>query len=257
MTTGWQRLQEETFIQTIRWLDEVDSTNTYALQMTSADGDLPILVGATRQLDGRGRGKNTWWARSGSLTHSILLDPLQLGISPSRWPQLSLSLGASVCTTLSAQVPEHDVRLKWPNDVYVNGRKIAGILVESVPQRPGLVVAGIGINVNNSLASAPPEVRERAISLIDLLGQETPLIDLLIRLLQQIEEDLRALGRDDPRLIQRCRESCFLTGRIVTVKNIATEVTGTCAGIDDDGALLLLTSHGPERCLAGVVTEIQ
>jgi BirA family biotin operon repressor/biotin-[acetyl-CoA-carboxylase] ligase len=257
MVTGWQRLQEETFIQSIRWLEEVDSTNNYALRMTSADGDLPALVGATRQLNGRGRGKNAWWARTGSLTHSILLDPLQFGISPSQWPLLSLTLGVSVCAVLSAQVPREDVRLKWPNDVYVNGRKISGILVESVPQRPGLVVAGIGINVNNSLASAPADVQARAVSLIDLQGEATSLIELLIRLLQQIEMDFQALGGHDPALLQRCREYCLLTGRIVTIRNVTAQTTGTCAGIDDDGALLLHTSRGPQRYLAGEIIEIR
>ena len=125
---------------------------------------------ARHQTAGRGRGKHTWWSAEGALTFSVLLEPSTLGIHTRSWPQLSLATAVAICDALAVELRQYEVasampRIKWPNDVLIDGRKVCGILIES-PAQPGVrrrcLVVGIGVNVNNSWKTAPAESsRER------------------------------------------------------------------------------------------------
>lgn len=251
-----ERLLHETFLRELVWLDEVDSTNSQALRWSPARSDLPLLIGAEHQCAGRGRGKNAWWAGSGAVTCSLVLEPQNWSIETAQWPLLSLTVGLAVCRALEEQLRDAEVRLKWPNDVLVQGRKICGILIETVPDCPGRLVVGIGLNVNNSLADAPAEIRETAISLAELTGHSHDRTQLLLNVLTLLDEEFAALGQRDPELLPRCRHRCYLTGRMVTIRDVTSQSTGMCLGLDDDGALQLMTESGPRRFLAGVITSI-
>lgn len=246
------RVERETFVAEADVHAELGSTNDHALRLAPTAARLPRLIVASRQTAGRGRGANRWWAEAGALTFSLLLDVPRLPLE--RWPQVSLAVGGAVCGAIATMVPAADVRLKWPNDVYVDGRKAGGILLE-VPPAPaaGRIVIGIGLNVNNSLSGAPPEVRARAVSLRNIRGTPLDLTDVLIAVLRGIERDLALLGDSDPALPARWRRLCLLSGRSVAIYNGGRAVAGTCLGIDDDGALLLQTEAGPRRFLGGVV----
>lgn len=301
------RVERETFVAEAEVHAELRSTNDRALRLADSAERLPRLIAALRQTAGRGRGGNRWWAGEGALTFSLLLDAPPVPLE--RWPQMSLAVGGAVCGAVAGLVPSADVRLKWPNDVFVNGKKACGILVEvppaagrtdcqsvhpphdanmhpagtmvqaascqSVPHyahppsqpavnapggtdcqsvlRPTRVVIGIGLNVNNSLAAAPPDVRARATSLCDLTAVPLDLTDVLVALLRRIDHDLSALAAADPGLPNRWRRLCYLTGRSVAVNDGTRSIAGTCLGIDDDGALRLQTEAGPRRFFGGVV----
>jgi BirA family biotin operon repressor/biotin-[acetyl-CoA-carboxylase] ligase len=246
------RVERETFVAEAEVHAELASTNDRALRLANTAAQLPRLIVALRQTAGRGRGANRWWAGDGALTFSLLLDAARLPLE--RWPQISLTAGGAVCAALTAFLPTADVRLKWPNDVYVDGRKACGILVE-VPPAPatGRIVIGIGLNVNNSLDEAPPDVRARATSLIDVTGTTHDMTDVLIAILQRLDADLAALGVSDTGLPARWRRLCLLSGRSVALHDGTRSIAGTCLGIDDDGALLLQTEAGPRRFFGGVV----
>jgi BirA family biotin operon repressor/biotin-[acetyl-CoA-carboxylase] ligase len=164
----------------VEWHAEIGSTNTRALELaTAVDQPTPLLIGADRQTAGRGRGGNRWWSTTGALTFSLVLDPTEdfLGpdvppLTPAHWPRLSLVAALALCHELERLIPEITAQLKWPNDVHVAGRKLAGILVEtaSSPGSTPRLVLGMGVNVNNSLRDAPPELQATACSLIDLMG---------------------------------------------------------------------------------------
>ncbi len=245
---------DQTFIRQADWFDSIDSTNTFLLQSDGEGKLLPYLVGANEQIQGRGRGVKRWWSQQGALTFSLLVSPMQWGVPPEKWPLMGLATGLAMSQAVSGRVPGADVRIKWPNDVYLDGKKVCGILLETHPSQSGAVVVGIGLNVNNSLIGAPEEIRGTATSLVDETGSLHDRTDVLVSVLQQLELEFTHLAEDSAGMIQRIRERCYLTGRFITVSEAGADVSGTCQGVDDDGALRLLTEHGPQRVLAGLIT---
>ncbi len=249
------RLREETFLCTICLLEETASTNSDALAWAPlvTSEELPAIVIAERQTGGRGRGSNQWHSSTGALTCSLVIAPSVYGIAQSRWPALSVTTGSSVAAALEDLVPEGEVRLKWPNDVFARGHKIAGILVEVPPRTEDRVVVGVGINVRNSLAEAPMDVRARGVSLVELTTPAPSREEVLIRFLKHFHDQLLMLGRSDPALPARWRTQCLLTGRQIHVTGGRDEVWGTCLGLDDDGALRVGTAGGERRLYSGIV----
>ena len=167
-----------------------------------------------------------------------------------------MTAGLAVYDALQQLRPGLEIGLKWPNDVYVQRRKICGILVEVSPRSPGRVVVGIGINVNNSVIDAPPPVAAAAIALRDVAGFPLALTVVLIRVLHQLAEQLAALARADATLAGRWQELCMLTGQRIQVDVGQHSTVGICQGIDDAGALLVETAAGRSRCLSGIVTVL-
>lgn len=245
-----------TFLQSIEWLERVDSTNSYALQQAVERTRFPLLIGTDDQTGGRGRGTNRWWGGAGSLACSLVLSPQQFQIPPAAWPRFSLVVGVGIASALQGVAESATVQVKWPNDVYLNGRKVCGVLIESVPQRPELLVIGFGVNVNNSLLHAPEEVSTRAIALQDVMDHPPSLQEVLIRILLNLEESIVRFATAPEEVLLDWRHRCFLTGKQISVHsphaNGETR-SGTCLGIDDDGALRLMTPQGLERILAGTV----
>jgi BirA family biotin operon repressor/biotin-[acetyl-CoA-carboxylase] ligase len=255
-----QRIRDETFVGDIDFHWELPSTNSYALRRCEPPADLntlvtPWLILAEQQTQGRGRGKNQWWSAPGALTFSLVvrLD----GIAGDRLPQIALTAGLAVCQAVEGFVPLADLALKWPNDVYLNQRKLAGILIEVPPGRPLHAVLGIGINVNNSLQEAAAELRPTSIALVDALQFELDRDDLLIACLQQLERRLDELRRKSTDLVDQWRAYHLLQGRTLEIDAYDRRLRGTCVGIDDDGALLLETPTGLQRCLGGVITAFE
>ena len=241
-----------------QWLAETVSTNSDALSLAGdCSLELPYLIGADRQTGGRGRGKNAWWSSAGALTFSLILEPDQFAIQQQQWPRISLATGVAVGECLAAVVESSAVQLKWPNDVFLPGRKVAGILVETSSNAPGRFVIGIGINVNNSVDEAPEEVQRLMASLRSTAGHPFDRMGILSRLLIHLERELILLGEAASEQLDRFRERCLLTHEFVTVTNPNEEVSGLCLGIDDDGALRLQTEYGPTTCRSGTVRRCE
>lgn len=256
--TPFIALPSDTFLQGAEHHAEIVSTNDRALELC-ADVELPVpfLVIADHQLAGRGRGANRWWSSDGAILFSVIVDAAEYGLPESRWPQISLTAGAAVCQTLKTLLgPEISVGLKWPNDVWLNGRKAAGILVEIPAARRGRLVIGVGLNVNNSFEAAPPELLRLATSMRDETGIESDRRDVLVRLLRQLDEDLRCLAASDLSLTERWQSLCVLRDRTVSLDNGPQQATGLCLGIADDGALRLQTDSGEQRLYGGTVCRI-
>ncbi|MCA9079953.1 MAG: biotin--[acetyl-CoA-carboxylase] ligase [Planctomycetaceae bacterium] len=246
------RLLRETILAGGELHDELPSTNSHALARGLSIEQVPYLVWARRQTAGRGRGQNQWWAKDGALTFTLILEPARFEIPQSNWPALSLCVGTAVCLYLQ-RMQITDVRLKWPNDVYVNSRKICGVLIESIPHRQGQLAVGIGLNVNNSMQSAPTDLQQRATSLCDLLGEELPLTSTLVAVLNELTGVLQLLGRNPAELPPLWRHLCWLTGRTVTITDAGHSRTGQVLGIADDGALRLWIDGREIRCVSGTV----
>jgi BirA family transcriptional regulator, biotin operon repressor / biotin---[acetyl-CoA-carboxylase] ligase len=207
-----------------------DSTNTRARELAAAGAPHGTLVTATEQSAGRGRQGRTWTAPAGR----ALLCSVVIGDPP---PLLSLLGGVA---TAEAVGPE--ARLKWPNDVHVNGRKVAGILVEGRPQE-GWAIVGVGINVAVRLDELPPELAGSAGTLG--LGPEA-IEPLLARLLSALE---RWLAAPTEEMLQAVRARDALLGQTITWAG----GTARGAGIDEHGHLLVDTPTGRQALNAGEV----
>ena len=250
------RIVRDAGVATVDYHESILSTNTRGLELAAcAKQRLPLLILANEQQAGRGRGTNQWWSGSGALTFSLLCDSAAMGIPPQHLPLVSLTIGLAVADAIEQIVHGCDVRLKWPNDVYLSGRKVCGILVETSSQRAGLIVIGVGINVNNSLAEAPRPLGLTATSLIDATGREWDRTELLITLLRCFTKRLESIGHGG-QLADAWRQRCYLQGRTLQLDTGTRRITGVCQGIDDQGALLLFTEEGIQRCFAGVVARI-
>ncbi len=142
------------------------------------------------------------------------------------------------------------------NDVLLSNRKVCGILVEqhSLEERQAVII-GIGVNVNNSLRDAPPEVSQRAVSLFDLEGHSLDLNAVLILILQSLSLRIRQLTIQPRLALAETNRYNMLTGRVVTLQIGETSITGVCVGVDDEGRLVLQSESELHRCSSGIVTD--
>ncbi|MFN0199458.1 MAG: biotin--[acetyl-CoA-carboxylase] ligase [Planctomycetaceae bacterium] len=252
------RIERETFLSAIEFHDEIGSTNDRALKVCDDSSIIaPRLILAERQTAGRGRGVHRWWSHSGALTLSLVLDAADIPMPFENWPMISLFAGLAVTETLAELASDESIRVKWPNDVYLGEKKICGILCEIPPSRPPRLVLGIGLNVNNSLRDAPPELLRTATSLTDETGLEHDRTEILIRLLQHFERQLQSFRSESSApFLHLWSKRCLLTGRQVTHSSGDKRLlTGNCLGIDAQGALLLETTQGIERLLGGTIVD--
>lgn len=244
------RLRRSGWLATVEYHESLGSTNDRARELPS-ETVLPALVVAGTQTAGRGRGENRWWTGRGALAFSLALDPQSVGLSPQLLPRLSLASAAAVVEAIGPWLPPGRLGMRWPNDVYFDQQKLSGVLVEQ--PSPGRTVIGIGLNVNNSLAEAPPEVREVAASLIDLTGREHDGTELLLATLAALEGHLRELAHDPIGYGRRFHDLCLQIGQELTVDAGRDRIRGVCEGVSADGALRLLTPSGRRQIYGGVV----
>jgi BirA family biotin operon repressor/biotin-[acetyl-CoA-carboxylase] ligase len=247
----------ETFLRSVIFFDEIDSTNSRALDLLSRNDveSLPLLIAANVQHAGRGRGSNEWWSSEGSLTFTLVLDTTALGLATEDQPRVSLVAGLSLVETGHALLPRANFAVKWPNDVYLEARKLAGILDEVSPRRPECLAIGIGININNSFEAAPQELQQTGISLRDIAGQPFDRVTLLGDWLRAFEKNLAEVARGEFDLQGRWEAACLLTGKTVRIQTAAgtPPTAGRCVGISSEGALVVQTATGRERLFGGIV----
>ncbi len=248
------RIESQTLVRRVEWFEELGSTNDYALSI-AADAQLetPRLIWADRQLAGRGRSGHAWWSAPGALTFSLLLDSRTSGLAPQTWPIVSLLTGMAIAEALAHFRPGVPVGVKWPNDVLLGERKVGGILIEPSSEDPTRLVVGIGVNVANSFASAPPELRAIATALADHNPQDAVPIGVLLAILEHWDRVVSEYLAGKWDLPTQWRRRCVLTDRQVRVTSSATRVEGLCRGVDSDAALLIQTSAGVMRQVAGTV----
>ena len=172
-----------------------------------------------------------------------------------------LGIGAALAVrdACAAMVPDADLRVRWPNDVVAaEGRKLAGLLVETAVEdgRLAEAVIGIGINVNWPAADMPADVRDRATSLLELASGPIDRVALLSTLLTALDAEIAALERGDSP-VPRLTAISALDGRRVTVDLGSDRLDGTAAGISEKGLLLLDTAAGRVALAVGEVVAVR
>jgi BirA family biotin operon repressor/biotin-[acetyl-CoA-carboxylase] ligase len=209
-----------------------DSTNERARELAAAGAPHGTLVTADEQSAGRGRQGRAWTAPPGSaLLMSVVLRDFS--------EVLPLAAAVAVCEALPVEA-----QIKWPNDVWIDGRKVAGILVEARPQE-GWAVLGIGLNVTTS--EFPPELAGTATSLA-LAGAAASVDSTLAALVAALNAWLPRPPED---VLAAWRPRDALLGHPVRWENGSRE--GVASGIDSSGALIVETASGRVTLDAGEV----
>ena len=234
---------------------ETDSTNTLAYRLAEEGAPEGTVVIADAQSRGKGRLGRQWESPAGvNLYCSIVLRP---PIMPLHAPQLTFLSAVAVAEAIERSAGLSPV-IKWPNDVLVNGFKVAGMLNEmsAETERVDFLVLGIGVNINMRRDQFPPDLRHPASSLAIEAGHEVGRLSFARAFLESLDAHYeRYLAEGYGPLRQAWLGRSAVMGRRVRVGGHGEETRGTVEGIDEIGALLLRTASGDlERVLAGDVT---
>ena len=241
---------------TILRFDELESTNTEAMNQARRGADEGLCVVAGRQSAGRGRYGRAWISEPGTgLYFSVVLRPK---IEIRFLPLITLTIAVAVYETVKSFGLQPDI--KWANDVHVGGKKISGILAETVDTPNGAaIVAGIGINLKSS--NFPAEIAAVATS-IEAETNENPDAEKLLEILTaELDEFYRTLHAENG--AARIREawaarSSYFSGKPVKVALANETISGTTRGIEADGALRVERESGEIRVVhAGEVERLR
>jgi BirA family biotin operon repressor/biotin-[acetyl-CoA-carboxylase] ligase len=167
---------------------------------------------------------------------------------------VSLAAGVAVVDAVAPLVPDREIGIHWPNDVVLDGCKLAGVLIEVLPD--GKHVIGIGINTNNTAADAPEEVRPRVVTLRDATGREHDSTEILIAILRQLQRQLCDLALSPSGVARRTGELCLQRGKRLKIVQGEKQIEGRCLGIAADGALVLEIDGQPQVVYSGVVMRV-
>jgi len=229
----------------------VDSTQNLTWQLGLEGSPEGTVVFAQTQKKGRGRIQRQWISPRGGIYLSLLLRPYFLSIQ--EIPQITLLIALG-CLRGIKKATGVECSVKWPNDIYLKGKKLGGILCEinAEADRIHFVVAGIGINVNSK------DLPSQATSLFLHLKKKVSRVEIAKRILEEIEVCYRQAQREGfSNLLEEWGQFCPLWGKRVKVKVFDKQIEGEAAGIDERGYLLLRKDNGLiEKVSAGDVTKL-
>jgi BirA family biotin operon repressor/biotin-[acetyl-CoA-carboxylase] ligase len=234
----------------LHWFPRLRSTNDHAAELRRR-GALyaPAVVLAGRQTAGRGRGAHAWWSGPGCVTVTFVF-PVDEQVMPH---QLPLAAGLAVRNAAAEAAGNDAVRLKWPNDLLYDGRKLAGLLCERVHKAD---LIGLGLNVNLDPASAPPDLRDRVTSLSAVTGKALDLTDVLAAVARHLHRMTKTRAEQPfAEVLREYDAHHWLVGRNVSVIDGAESagVSGRCEGLDEMGRLLLRSRSTLHRIISGHV----
>lgn len=245
------------FVRDVLIYDELESTSTAAAALAVEPGRAcPFVVWARSQTRGRGQRTNAWWSDDGSLTFTLVFDPAEHGVRVDQQPRIALTTAVALVEAV-ADLGWRDPGLgvRWPNDVEVDGRKVAGILPERIQTPAGdRILIGVGVNVAARLDQAPAEIARMAGSLGDF--QPAPLTAddlprLLAALLARFPIILNRLAADDRSLAEEWARLDLLRGVNLRAAVGPRNLVGVGRGIDPEGALLVDDGREVHRLFAG------
>jgi BirA family biotin operon repressor/biotin-[acetyl-CoA-carboxylase] ligase len=248
-----EKLKTHTLGSNIVYYEKINSTQQVAGELATAGADEGTIVIAESQTCGHGRIGRSWWSPPGGVYFSVVLRP---DLKPAEAVKFTLVAGVSVARAI-AKLTNLEPKLKWPNDIIINGKKAGGILTEMNAEmdRINYIVIGIGINVNTRRARFPKEIAGIATSLREECGKKVSRVRLLQEILAQLEsfyEDFKLLGFGPIR--ERWKALSNTIGARVSTSSGGKQTEGEAIDIDGDGALILRKANGAlERVIAGDV----
>jgi len=242
----------------IRVFQETTSTNDVVEKLARDGVKEGVVVFAEAQTKGRGRLGRRWLSPPGQgLWFSVLLRP---NFEPQHATRLTVGAATAVVRALRSQTGLSPA-VKWPNDILIGGKKLAGILTELSAEldRVRYVVLGIGVDVNLSQSDFPPALRRLATSLRLELGRPCDRAELAVAILRELDVDYaRVCGGEFEAVAVEWEACCATLGREVLIAVGDRQVRGWAESLDASGALLLRTQHGHlERIIGGDVTLVR
>ena len=228
------------------YYDEISSTNDEAFRLALAGAPEGTVLIANSQNAGKGRMQRIWHSPAGcNIYTSVILRPK---IKPVHVPQISILAGVALTEALQIYCPDK-IKLKWPNDILINGKKVCGILsqVKTTVNEIDFIVLGIGINVNISYSQFPKEISVLATSLAIETGREISRQELIISLYENLTKWYKKLLKEGfDRIKEKWLGLSPMIGQMVQVMFNEEVVSGKAIGIDDDGSLILLTAENKQ-----------
>jgi len=239
------------------YYEEIGSTNDEAFRLGLSGVPEGTVLIANSQHAGKGRMQRVWHSPAGSNIYtSIILRPQ---ITPASTPQISILAGVAVAEVLENYCPDR-IKLKWPNDVLIDGKKVCGILsqVKTTASEVDFIVLGIGINVNISYSQFPKEICNLATSLAIETGREISCQELIISLYENLTKWYkRLLKYGFCRIKDKWLSISPMIGQTVQVMFQEEAVSGKAIGLGEDGSLILLAAGNKElKVSAGDATIV-
>jgi BirA family biotin operon repressor/biotin-[acetyl-CoA-carboxylase] ligase len=241
----------------IHYFSALDSTNLYARKLAEEGALEGEVVVAESQTGGKGRLGRIWISPPNLNVYlSVILRPK---LPPLHAPQITLMAAVALAETVQCFIPL-PTEIKWPNDILVGGKKLAGILTESScdPGKILFVILGIGVNLNFPKELMPEAIRESATSIMALTGKPVNRSEFTLRLIQNLERCYGELEEGGfSFLAERWAGFFRLKGKRVRVQMLEQAILGKAMGIDIDGALILEDERGfVQRIIAGDVIPL-
>jgi len=241
---------------TLELLPESPSTNQVAADRARAGAPDGLLVVADHQTAGRGRLDRTWETPAGAaITFSLVLRPT---VPATSWPWLPLLTGHTVAKALTSF--GYEARVKWPNDVLIDGRKVAGILVERIDTDGGpAAIVGVGINVSTTAEELPvPTATSLEVAHPDLTPTREGVLLGVVAAVREGYDAWQAGGSEAAaRLASSYVAHCATVGQDVRVDLPGgTAIAGRAVDVDIDGRLVVETADGVEKVGAGDVVHV-
>lgn len=238
--------------QSVVSYEDIPSTNDEAKRLAAQGADEGTVVVSEAQSVGKGRLERSFFCPAGGLWFSVILRPDFL---PQEAPKCTLM--AAVAVAMAMRDLGLEAGIKWPNDIYCQGRKLTGILTEMSAEmdRINYLVVGIGINANIPLASFPEDIRDKAGSMSGILGHDIDRVAFLQKILTYMEQlYVDVLKNGFAQVFEQWRKYSITLGQLIDVVGVQEQFAGQAEDIDADGALLVRTDGGLRRVLAGDVS---
>lgn len=231
----------------LHWFPTLGSTNTHAAKLRR-EGKLlaPSVVLTGRQTAGRGRGSNVWHSTRGIITATFVL-PAHDSLPTQHVP---LVAGLAVRNAV-AQFGVDDVRIKWPNDIWIHDLKLAGLLCERIGN---VDLIGVGLNVNAAIDSLPGKLPALAVSMASLTTATLSITQVLIAIARELRALLGDARTSLAGVLSQIRSCDALEGRRVRVTDADRVMEGTCVGIDSAGRLLIRSGSKQIALFTGSVS---
>ncbi len=244
--------------RTFHFYDAVESTNLIAIDLAQQGAPEGTVVLADQQLRGRGRGSRSWHSPAGvGIYCSIVLRPK---IAAAKAQLITLMAGVSIVKAIALRTGLSP-RLKWPNDILINDKKVAGILLESKVSgaQIGYSVIGFGINVNNRSADISEDIRVSASSLLMELKKLVDRSTLVIAIFSELERLYHRFQREDfPVILEQWRHYSSTLGQRVRIWQEDKATDGIALDLTEDGGLLMKVEGGKQIVIhAGDVEHLK
>ena len=231
-------------------LDQVDSTNSFAMGLLKGlNLEEGAVVTTAKQTRGKGQRGNSWESEPGqNVTCSVVLKPTFL--DPAKQFDLTRAISLALTDVLLDLIPENEIRIKWPNDVFVNDGKIAGILIENILNGPQISysVVGIGFNVNQTEFLSGGATATSLRKLSNRIYETDSILKMICAAIEVRYLQLRA--KNEERLKEEYFERLFKAGVVSRFTDYSAIFEATIVDVTNDGLLVLKDGNGNDRKFA-------